>query len=68
MLCPMCTQLEEAVATSRRPDGPYILSGLNEAGMRIRALQKLEKIADAEMKLERHQRSCQKRAARNPAA
>lgn len=60
MPCPICTQLEEAVATSQRPDEPDMLSGLTEAGLRIRALQKKEKIADAEMKLEKHQRSCQK--------
>lgn len=67
MLCPICAQLEEAVAASHRPDQPGMLSGLNEAGMRIRALQKKEKIADAEMKLEKHQRSCQKMV-RDPAA
>lgn len=67
MLCPICTQLKEAIATSHRPDEPGTLSGLNDAGMRIRALQKKERIADAEMKLERHQRSCQKMV-RNPAA
>lgn len=61
MLCRICTQLEEAVAASRRPDLPETLSGLNEAGIRNRALQKQEKVANAEMKLEKHQRSCQKR-------
>lgn len=67
MLCPICIQLEKAVATSHRPDEPDTLSGLNEAGMRIRALQKKEKIADAEMKLEKHRRSCQN-IVREPAA
>lgn len=67
MLCPICTQLEKAVATSHQPDEPDTLSGLNEAGMRIRALQRKEKIANAEMKLEKHQRSCQKMV-REPAA
>lgn len=67
MLCPICAQLEKAVATSHRPDEPDTLSGLNESGMRIRALQKKEKIADAEMKLEKHRRSCQKMVS-DPAA
>lgn len=67
MLCPICAQLERAVAASRLPDEPDMLSGLNEAGMRIRALQRKEKIADAEMKLEKHRRSCQN-IVREPAA
>jgi hypothetical protein len=67
MLCPICAQLEKAVATSHRPEEPDTLSGLNESGMRIRALQRKERIANAEMKLEKHQRSCQKMV-REPAA
>jgi hypothetical protein len=62
MLCTICAQLEEAVAMSHKPDLPEILSGLNEAGIRNRALQKQEKVANAEMNLRKHQHSCQKRA------
>ena len=66
MLCRICTQLEEAVAICHKPDLPEIISGLNEAGIRNRALQKQEKVTTAEMNLEKHQHSCQKRAS-NPA-
>jgi hypothetical protein len=62
MLCRICAQLEEALAKSQQPDSPDILSGLNEAGIRNRILQKQEKARKAELDLEKHRHSCQKRA------
>jgi hypothetical protein len=62
MPCKICTQLEEAVAASTRPDPPSILLGLNEPGIRNRARQKEEQQIKAKMDLERHQRSFHKTA------
>ena len=60
MPCKICIQLEEAVASSVRPDPPSILLGLNEPGIRNRARQKEERELKAMMVLEKHQRSFHK--------
>jgi hypothetical protein len=62
MPCRICIQLERAAAAAVRPDLPNILFGLNEAGIRNRARQKEERTLKAESDLEKHQRSCPKRA------
>jgi hypothetical protein len=62
MPCRICIQLEQAAAEAVRSDQPNILLGLNEAGIRNRARQKEERTLKAETDLEKHQRSCAKRA------
>lgn len=62
MQCKICTQLEESVAASTRPDPPSILLGLNEPGIRNRARQKEERQIKAKMDLEKHQKSFHKTA------
>jgi hypothetical protein len=62
MPCRICIQLEQAAAAAVRSDPPNILFGLNEAGIRNRARQKEERTLKAETDLEKHQRSCAKRA------
>ena len=62
MPCRICIQLEQAAAAAVRSDPPYILLGLNEAGIRNHARQKEERTLKAETDLEKHQRSCAKRA------
>ena len=57
MQCKVCTQLEEAVAASVRPDDPSILLGLTEAGTRNRTRQREEWQLKAKVSLEKHQRS-----------
>jgi len=61
MLCRICIQLEQAAAEAVRSD-PNKLLGLNEAGIRNRARQKEERTLKAETDLEKHKRSCAKRA------
>jgi len=58
MACKTCIQLEEAAAAARRPDPPELLLGLNESGLRNRALQKEEKQRKTAADLEKHQRTC----------
>ena len=61
MSCKVCTQLEEAVAASERPDPRHVLDGLTEAGLRNRALQREEQKVRAQTNLEKHQRGCPER-------
>jgi len=65
MQCKICTQLEEAVATSERPDPPSILLGLNEPGIRNRDRQKEELQIKVKTELEKHKRSFHKIADRS---
>ena len=58
MVCKVCAQLQDAVASSQMPDEPHLLLGLSEAGLRNRARQKEERSAKAVLDLERHRRSC----------
>ena len=58
MVCRVCAQLEEALARSQKADSDEILSGLTEAGLRNRVLQKQESIKKAELNLEKHRQSC----------
>jgi len=58
MVCKVCAQLQEAIASSQMPDEPEMLLGLTEAGLRNRAHQKAERKVKAELDLERHRRSC----------
>jgi hypothetical protein len=62
MSCTICIKLEQAAAAAVRSDPPNLLLGLNEAGIRNRARQKEERTLKAETDLEKHQRSCAKRA------
>lgn len=62
MSCTICIKLEQAAAAAVRLYLPNILLGLNEAGIRNRARQKEERTLKAETDLEKHQRSCAKRA------
>jgi len=62
MPCGICIRLEQAAAAALRSDPPNILLGLNEAGRRNHARQKEERTLKAETDLEKHQRSCAKRA------
>lgn len=58
MVCKVCLQLQEAMATADTPDAPDLLLGLTEAGLRNRARQKAERKAKVELDLEKHRRSC----------
>ncbi|HEY5055812.1 MAG TPA: hypothetical protein VII58_06605 [Acidobacteriaceae bacterium] len=58
MVCKVCVQLEEAIATAEQPDAPNLLQGLTEAGLRNRARQKEERKVKAALDLEKHRRSC----------
>ncbi|HXE07123.1 MAG TPA: hypothetical protein VN612_04450 [Acidobacteriaceae bacterium] len=58
MVCKVCVQLQEAVASSQMPDAPDLLLGLTEAGLRNRAHQKAERKVKSELDLEKHRRSC----------
>jgi hypothetical protein len=51
-------QLEEAAAGAQKPDSPSLLAGLNEAGLRNRALQKAELILKTTTLLEKHRDTC----------
>lgn len=56
--CKVCVQLEEAAEAAKKPDPPSLLLGLNEAGLRNRALQKAELILKTAANLEKHRDSC----------
>jgi hypothetical protein len=62
MLCKVCIQLEEEVATAVRPDPPNLLLGLSLSGTRNRARQKEERQLKANADLKKHQRSFHKLA------
>jgi hypothetical protein len=56
--CKVCVQLEEAAAAAQKPDAPSHLLGLNEAGLRNRALQKAELVLKTKTNLEKHRDTC----------
>jgi hypothetical protein len=56
--CKVCVQLEEAAAAAQKPDQSSLLAGLNEAGLRNRALQKAELIVKTQTSLEKHRDTC----------
>jgi len=63
MLCRVCTELEEALAKTQRPDSPERLLGLNEAGLRNRTHQRQERVLKAELDLTKHKITCSKKTA-----
>ena len=62
MECKTCLQLEEAITRAKQPDSPEILKGLSEAALRNHSLQKQERQARTKLELEKHLRSCAKKA------
>ena len=57
--CRLCLQLQEAVESARQSGSPDLLLGLTEAGKRNRLHQREEKLARAELALEKHNKAHQ---------
>ena len=60
MPCKICVQLEQALTTARKPDPADSLRGLTEAGLRNLALQRKERLIEAELNLEKHREVCRR--------